>query len=117
MSYTESHVGKIKKVDLEGLSVEDWAKEVANSYGMELTKYYDSYTELVLDELHFRYILVEEEVYEIIEDREFTEEDISELTPEGDGVFSFVMQFYNGGTCLTEMLTDAVKQHNRGRQF
>lgn len=115
MSYTESHVGKIKKVDLEGLTIEEWAKEVATAYGMEFKEYYDSYKELVLDELYSRYIIVEEEVYEIIEDREFTEEDISELTPEGDGVFSFVMQFYNGGTCLTEMLEDAIKQHNCGK--
>lgn len=115
MSCTESHVGKIKKVDLEGLTIEEWAKEVATAYGMEFKEYYDSYKELVLDELYFRYIVVEEEIYEIIEDHEFTEEDISELTPEGDGVFSFVMQFYNGGTCLTEMLEDAIKQHNRGK--
>ena len=115
MSYTESHVGKIKKVDLEGLTIEEWAKEVATAYGMEFKDYYDSYKELVLDELYCRYIVVEEDVYEIIEDHEFDEREISVLTPEGDGIFSFTMQFYNGGTCLTEMLEDAIKIHNSGK--
>lgn len=114
MSCTETHIGKVRKIDLQGKSIEDWAQNIAEELGYELGDFYDSYKELVFDELYFRYVFVGDEVYEIIEDKEISEEDIEILTPEGNNTYSFTMQFYNGGTCLNEMLENAIKRAKNG---
>ena len=55
-------------------------------------------------------IEVDGTLWEIIEDNEEEDtEDISILTPNNDGTYSYIMQFYNGGTCLSEMLEDGIK--------
>jgi hypothetical protein len=41
------------------------------------------------------------------------EDDINNLTENEDGTISFVTRFYNGGTCLTEMLEDGLKELNK----
>lgn len=49
-------------------------------------------------------------IKEVIEDKEEEDtQDISILTPNNDGTYSYIMQFYNGGTCLNEMLEDSIK--------
>ena len=55
-------------------------------------------------------IEVNDVLWEIIEDKEEEDtQDISILTPNNDGTYSYIMQFYNGGTCLNEMLEDSIK--------
>ena len=50
------------------------------------------------------------ELYEIIEDKDFSDDGdfISHITDNGDGTYTYLMSFYNGGTCLSEMLEDAL---------
>lgn len=36
MSYTELHIGKIKKVDLNGLTVEEWCKNECEKHNITL---------------------------------------------------------------------------------
>ena len=114
MSYTETHIGKVKKIDLQGKSIEDWAQAVAEELGCELEDFYDFYKELVFDELYFKYVFVDDEIYEIVEDTEISEEDVEILIPEGNDTYSFTMQFYNGGTCLNEMLENAIRKAKNG---
>lgn len=116
MSCTELHIGKIKKLDLQNRSIEEWAEEISKVVGIGLEESYcDSYEELIKNELYDKYIIVKDEVYEVIEDEELEDGEISTLTPEENDIFSFTMRFYNGGTYLTEMLEDAIKQYNNGR--
>lgn len=106
MSRVERHVGKLRKIDLNGLSVEEWCKKCCASKGMtELGEWDDDFTSLLLSDFSDEYIQVDNDIYEIIEDKEEEESDFFiNITESPEGVISYVTQFYNGGTCLSEML-------------
>lgn len=56
-------------------------------------------------------VKVHGECWEIIEDsQEEDYEDLSIMMPNSDGTFDYIMQFYNGGTCLSEMLENKIKE-------
>lgn len=110
MSEMERHIGKIKKVDLNGLTIEEWCKKRCEEFGFKKEFYYNSYRDVLFDKDIPTVVDKNKNVWEIIEDKEEEDtEDISILTPNNDGTYSYIMQFYNGGTCLSEMLEDCIK--------
>lgn len=111
MSELERHIGKIKKVDLDNYTVEGWCEKKCKSIGLGLGKYYKSYKETLLSEPYPAIVIeVDNTLWEVIEDKEEKDtEGVSILTPNNDGTYSYIMQFYNGGTCLSEMLEDGIK--------
>ena len=112
MSHTETHIGKLRKVDLKGLTIEQWAKAKCREKAITDLEHYDTWKEALLDSGKFyTYFFVNDDVYEKFEHIEIEEgDDIDVLTPNNDGTYSFVMQFYNGGTYLGEMIEDALKK-------
>ena len=83
MSEVVRHTGKVKKVDLKGLQEELWPT---------------------------KFIKVNGDIWEIVEDREEEDyENLSIIRPNEDGTLDYILQFYNGGTCLSEMLTEGIK--------
>ena len=78
MSYTEICIGKLRKID----SAENVTTPILEVKG-------NLYT---------------------YENRICKESDgfIQELIPNKDGDYIYVMEFYNGGTCLAEMLEEAI---------
>jgi hypothetical protein len=114
MSQTEFHTGKLKEVDLNGLSLEDYCKSKCNEAGItELESYHKDWTEQFKDEFWYgneeKFFVHGEKVYELIEHEEMDDENyFMKLTPNKDGTISFIGQFYNGGTCLQEMLEEAL---------
>ena len=111
MSYTELHIGKIKKVDLDGLTVEEWCKRECEKQNIPLNKWNDTYKEALLEEQYPIKVVEANGILWEIEDNEREEgyNEISVLTPNSDGTYNYVMQFYNGGNCLSEMLKDELK--------
>lgn len=110
MSDTERHIGKIKKVDLGELSVEEWCKNKCESLKIGLSPYHETYKKALLSQLFPPIALeVKGELWEVIEDWEddYTGS-LSILTPDIDGSYNYVMQFYNGATCLSEMLEEGI---------
>ena len=119
MSYTETHVGKLRKVDLEGLTLEQWSEKKCREKGdIELSSYYDDWREQFIDtgNNYRKYFIVNDEIYEAFDHIEGNDgNDIDILIPNNDGTYNFVMQFYNGGTCLSEMIEDAIKRVNKSK--
>lgn len=111
MSYTELHIGKIKKVDLNGLTVEEWCKNECEKHNITLDKWNDTYKDALFSyQDPIKVVDVNGILWEIEDnEREEGDNNISVLTPNSDGTHNYVMQFYNGGTCLSEMLEDAIK--------
>lgn len=114
MSETVTHIGKLRKVDLGKNSIELFAE----SYLMERGKtvipsYCSNWTEFLLESYYNEFIMVDKILYEIIEDKKSSYEDICFLIDNGDGTFDYVMQFYNGGTCLSEMIEDGFENLNK----
>lgn len=125
MSDYEKHIGKLKKVDLseydnstEKFFEEQYRKLFANLSEREIKEAYQ-YAEnykyrrnrgpweyLFFDncyefDMEDKFYVVKGNIYETIEDKEI-DEDASFLKDNGDGTYDYFMEFYNGGTCLSE---------------
>lgn len=107
MSDTHTIVGKIKKVDLQGKSIEEFAKEHMSFINDKLPSYHKSYTEYLIEYYDYKkYFIVKDKLYEITEYKDFDYEDFCVINENIDETYSFVTSFYDGGTCLIEMLED-----------
>lgn len=113
MSYTETHVGKLRKVET-GSNIEHWCQTYCHTKGIhELSSYNDDWIQQFKDEFYQKFVVLEDEVYEIFDHIETEEGDVYHLQENQDGTYTFVMQFYNGGTCLDECLTEKLSKLNK----
>jgi hypothetical protein len=118
MSQTEHHIGKLRKVVInEGYSIEDWCREKCQDAGIPtIPEHYDSWQETLkfhLD-LYETYFFVNDVVWEVFDHTEF-DDDIYEMVPNADGTVSFIMSFYNGGTCLSECIEEGLLKLNKSK--
>lgn len=113
MSEIEKHIGKLKKVDLQGKSVEEWAKEQCDKRSI-LKSYHDTYSEVLQYGVYNKFIFVEDYVFEVIDDQVDEDKDISHIEPIGDDTYFYIFNFYNGGTCFSEMAEDALRRMLHG---
>ena len=107
MSNTETHFGKLRRVDTV-LTVEDWCRNQCLLAGKrELESYYKNWQEKIRGDFNEKYFIVGGQIWEVIEHIEVEEgEDINIMIPNPDQTITFVQQFYNGGTCLGEIIEE-----------
>ena len=115
MSQTESHIGKLRRIHIpENYSIEDWCREKCEDNGVPsmLPELYVSWQETLLYHLDFyeKYFFVNGEIWESFGHKEMNGDDIYEIEPNEDGTLSFTMQFYNGGTCLSECIEEGLER-------
>lgn len=124
MSEIETHSGSFKiicrnsedtkKFIKENLS-EWWTIVEYNEGGWDIcetTEYYNNYWNKGIN-FEYEVIPVKDEKWLIkyIKHKQFGEgEDITELSLNKDGSYDFLTQFYNGGTCLSEMIGNIVEE-------
>ncbi len=117
MSQTETHFGKLRKVVIdEGCTIEDWCREKCEEKGItELASCYDSWLEQFRYELiEKKYFIVGDEIWEAFEHiKNDGFDDIDVMIPNEDGTITFVQQFYNGGTCLSEVIEEGIEKLNK----
>lgn len=117
MSETERHVGKIKLVGSDKQIIEEWCKAKCESLGIGLGDYYEGYKGALLSEAYPAVAVeVDGVLWEIIDEEEDADDNLSHFTPVSDGVYSYVVQFYNGGTCLGEMIEEGIQKLKEGKQ-
>ena len=109
MSDYESHIGKIRKViPNANETFEELSKRLSLENGCEEDLYYEGY---LFDEFYDKFIKVDKTIFEIFDHKEKDYDDCScEITDNNNGTFSFSTRFYNGGTCLSEMIGDELKK-------
>jgi len=115
MSRTEHIKGKMRPLpQAEGETVEDQCKKILErDYpNVELdypTKY--DYKYQLIDEAYEKYVITEYTIYEILEQKDIEDDDgYVTVTDNQDGTYEFDTRFYNGGTCLSEMLEMGLKK-------
>lgn len=116
MSYTELHIGKLRKIELkENQSNEDFYKEKLLLRGItNILPYCGTLEEIFKDHFSEKYIIANNIIYEIFDHVEKNADDgIYSLTENSDGTLSFIMQFYNNGTCLTECIEEELEKLNK----
>lgn len=110
MSYNETHFGKLRKVDIQSKTKEEWAKEkLETSFLKGSIKIPMSNYLFHLLSLRSNYIYLNSEVYELIDHYSTNDEYFNEIVKEPDGTFRFFCSFYNGGTYLNEVLEESLK--------
>lgn len=111
MSYTETHIGKLKKVEIT-TSLNKWCEAKCKEKGiLELDRFDKDWIERFKDDNEVKFFFVGENVWETIEHIEIKEgNDIDIANVNEDGTISFVMQFYNGGTCLSECIEEKLEK-------
>lgn len=116
MSQTETHFGKLRRVVFqEGQTLEDWCKAACNERGeTEKLSYCKTWYEQLRQINDGEFYFVKDEVWETIEDFSAEEgDDIYQMHLNEDGTVTYVMQFYNGGTCLSECLEESLAKLER----
>ena len=119
MSNTEAHFGKLRRVELpENYTLEDWCREKCQDKGItEISSYNDSWEEEFRGEFHEKFFISNGEVWEAFEHVESEDGYADIMIPNSDGTITFFMEFYNGGTCISEMIEDGLerlKKENNG---
>ena len=116
MSQTETHVGRLRKIFFEDNEVlERWCEAKCKEEGItKLSTYNQNWYEELRGESGKKYFFANNEIWEAFEHNEFEEgDDIDFITENEDGTLTFVQQFYNGGTCLSECLENAIERLNK----
>jgi hypothetical protein len=118
MSQTETHFGKLRKVVFdEGQTLEQWCEAKCKELDVhKLSSYNKTWYEELRGEGQEKYFFVKEEIWEAFDHKEFDDsDDIDVLTENEDGTLTFIQQFYNGGTCLSECLEEALERLNKNK--
>lgn len=118
MSEVELHTGLLKEVNTRGLTVEEWIKRWVDNYLDNNDEDYYSrhrnnpdfdYKNAFYDlTWHNPYIIVGDKVFKIY-DKNHESDFLCHINKTSDGNYAYVAQFYNGGTCLTEVLENELK--------
>lgn len=108
MSNYETHKGKLIPVDLEGKSLEEYCKKLLDDSGYvyDYTEWKQDFDELMFDS----YFIHEDTLYKIEDvERDDVDEYLEATKDKDTGIIEYNMRFYNGGTCLSEMLENYLK--------
>ena len=114
MSQTETIRGKIrlvKRADGESLNVACLRVIVAADKNTDLPDYYEDYVEYLRTEIdtHFVY---KDELYEITEEEDLSDDDIFEANKNPDGTINFIVQYYNGSCGFHEAIQRSLDKLN-----
>jgi len=101
MSNTEIHKGKMRLVE-SSLTKEDFMKDQLQNEGYSFDSNNIAYD--FFEHFYEKYFISKSgRIYEILEDEEL-DEDVREFTNNPDGTIDYIVMFYNGGACLTDIL-------------
>lgn len=115
MSEVERRKGKLIPVEMTfekmlqicGVSEEDF---IDDGYDKEdQSSWYDF---LMYDHENYLYLYANKKWYKIEEEEVPREEYFEDIVIQDDGSIDFHCQFYNGGTCLTEILQDFCEEQD-----
>lgn len=111
MSQTEIHIGKLRRIELNE-SLESFYKRKLGELNItELRSYHNNWEDAFKDEFNEKYFIINNTVFEIFNHIEMDEsDDIYDIKKNEDGTYSFIMKFYNGGTCLSECIEEGLEE-------
>lgn len=110
MSYTELHVGTLTEVDLGDLTLEQFCEKVCKDRNIKPFNnddWVDAFEFACYD-----FIIHKGKVYHL-EDIKFDDEYVDNFVKNPDGSFFYVARFYNGGTCLSEILEENLDKYDK----
>lgn len=107
MSETVHYTGKLKPIyRLPNETFEDLCKRILKENGYtKLSTWFSTYEEMLSDELYGEYVIVNKNLYQIIEKHnKDTEFDIFNAHLNKDGTIDYEIMYYNGGCSFQEAI-------------
>lgn len=106
--------GKIRKVDLGGLSLENKCKEihfskVTKEENKKLPKRYSSFIEAVTDMYFAEYVVIDGALYEYLEVKDTPVHELLRAKRDTDGVIDFIIGFNNSAETLNEHVGEIIE--------
>lgn len=111
MSDYVRYKGELKKIDMAECNLEQWCKEDFIRRGVVggLPSWFDSYGEYIVDEFYDEYVLVNGELYEIVEKKRlYSEFDMFNGKVLENGNIEFDTMYYNGGYGFSDAMERVV---------
>lgn len=112
MSETVHYKGQIKKVEIpSGFNLNSYAEKLCKEFDIRENDYWKkygngNYGELLTDDRE-EYLLVKDELYEVLtKNHHELDEEIANITPNGDGTYDYEVRYYNGGAGFSEMIEE-----------
>jgi hypothetical protein len=107
MSEQRTYIGKFWEIDTGGKTPEEYAKMCMERIGKtELPSYHDNWLSYFLDYEYDTTVMLKGKLYRIKISHDIDDSCFCVIHKESDGLYSFATSFYDGGTCLKEMLED-----------
>lgn len=119
MSDYEAHRGKlllIKRQENES-DKEYFQRAIGEKFNEEKWDEDDSVVNCLYEmDLYDKYFYVNNKIYENVDHQELEPYGAQELNGDEINGFTYFMMFYNGGTCLSEMIEDALERKNKNNE-
>lgn len=118
MSEYEGHKGKAKNLQID--DIETWSKGILEEHGLtDKPNCVKSYCEWLLKWEQYnifdepKYVMVDEIVYEIIEDKYYENAEKADARLNPDGTIDFDLYWYNGVAGFEEVFEEAINRMNK----
>ena len=112
MSETEFRTGKVREVSRREKTLTKKVEALAKRENKSIEDLFPNYDEAdggYLDSTE--YVYANGQLFKILEDSNIEEDGgLCEAESDDDGVITYRLRYYNGGTCFSEMLEAAVKK-------
>ena len=112
MSEMVHYTGKIAPVGkLPNETLEEQCERILKEHKyLALSKYCDSWSEMLCDKLYQQYVIAGGEVYKVVEKNyKDMDEDIFNAHENGDGTIDYEVMYYNGGCSFNEAIEYALE--------
>ena len=110
MSTTELHQGRVTPIETT-VRLSIWAEGYCKMNGIEeMATYNDDWIEQLQDSFYKKFLIIDDKIYQIEDTETDPDDDIVEVTKNKDGSYDYMLKFYNGGACLTELLENEIRK-------
>ena len=114
MSATVRYKGRLTKV-AENKPLEELCKEICNQNGIiDLLKYQRNYQDVIRYDLYEKYVIVNNELYEIKNEELDSYMEFFEAEKKQDGAINFHVMYYSGACSFEEAIEEAFKNMKEG---
>lgn len=118
MSDTEYVIGKLKKMDLKGIELEEYCENECNKNGYVLERWNKSYTSLFISEKYSEYTVFNNNLYQVVEkENKDSYDDVFNAHEVDSETISFELKYYNGGCSFEEAIQTALEKIAEGGGF
>lgn len=115
MSEVVHYEGKIQLIaKFPNETLEEQCKRILNNFGhMEIHSYCDSWADMIYEELYDQYIIIDDDLYCVVSQNEYSENDVYNISDNKDGTYNYEVMYYNGGCSFTDAISRAFEKSKR----